>query len=83
VEINERVKVSITYFDRYAMGAAESLNGKTGKIIDRKVESVNGMGSRGPAYLVEFDTNYKKWWTNHRPNGLFWFPPSELIKEKN
>ena len=69
---NKRVKIIITDPERYSVGCAESLDGKTG-IVTEYNERMN-------KYLVEFDAPADKWWSNQTPCIEFWFPKSNLME---
>ena len=68
-----RVKVSIKNTARYAYGCANSLQGKTGQIVNGKTDYDGEAVS-----LVSFDTPAKPWWNGQRPIELFWVPASDL-----
>lgn len=73
LEIGARVRVQISKPEEYAQGAAESMNGKTGVIVELRKD--------GKAWLVRFDTPVKKWWTHQSSFNAFWFEPHELRGE--
>ncbi len=73
LEVGARVRVQISKPEEYAMGAAESLNGKTG-VIER-------LRQDGEAWLVRFDTPAKPWGGRYSsPHSAFWFEPHELVR---
>jgi len=71
--IGKKVVTNIVNTDVFAVGAAESLSGKTGTVTEYNEQ--NGK------YLVEFDTPAEKWWTNQLPVRQFWFKRLDLRKE--
>ena len=80
---NDRVHIQIADTSRFARGAAECLDGKTGTVTEVMEHSVNGKWNgieRGPAVLVEFDEPARPWWTNQTPCAAFWFRPEDLTK---
>lgn len=70
-----RVRVSISNRDRYANGAAESL--------DLKLGTVDAINDRVPPrqYLVRFDEPASRWWGSQTPPASWWFDASDLIVE--
>lgn len=73
-----RVQVKITDPARYAVGAAEALNGLRGTIERNEPCSFNGEPSPGPASLVRFDAPAPRWHTHGSETLAFWFPPHEV-----
>jgi hypothetical protein len=70
IAIGQRVRVRIVNPKEYAMGAAESLDGKTG--------TIERLRSDGKAWLVAFDAPAKPWWTHGGACSGFWHAPEEL-----
>ena len=70
--MDTRVKVNITHPEYYSKGAARSLNGKTGVIIENR----NDLSE--PKILVKFDTPFTPWWSGQLPGNMFWFAYSDL-----
>jgi hypothetical protein len=73
IEIGQRVVVQIAEPKEYAIGCAESLDGKTGKVESRSKD--------GERWLVGFDTPAEGWSTNQLKSIGFWFEPKDLAKE--
>ncbi len=68
--IGARVRVRIVKRERFASGAADALDTKTGTI-----EDINPTGQR----LVAFDTPAATWWKWQSPASRFWFDVEELV----
>lgn len=66
--LGARVKVRIKQPDRFAQGAAESLEGVTGRVLT--------IGAR--MVLVRFDAPARTWWAQQSPITAFWFDAGDL-----
>jgi hypothetical protein len=78
VKIGDKCRVRIFASDTYAVGAAKSLDGKTGVVEKMKIEESTGHRLSVPKVLVKFNTPAKKWSTNQSPCLAFWFDINEL-----
>ena len=76
MEIGTRVKVIIQNADEWAVGAADSLNGKLG-VVER-----TGGHSEGKI-LVRFDEPAERWWTYQTPPESFWFDERDLLQQRS
>ena len=76
LDIGIRVRVAIIDREQWAVGAADSLNGLTGTIVDYKADY--GFIEPEGCYLVELDREPKKWSTHQTPGRGWWFSPRDL-----
>jgi hypothetical protein len=70
MQIGDRVRVEIQDYDRYAMGAAEQLDGTQGAVTEKN--------SDGVRWLITFDEPCGTWWAHQTPPKAFWFLAEEL-----
>lgn len=78
--VGQRVRTCIANRNRYAAGAAETLDGKDGVIEAREAVSTNSVCGNGPAYLVRFDEPADSRFAHGAPHTHFWFDPCDLLE---
>lgn len=81
VKIGDKCRVRIFAPDTYAVGAAESLDGKTGVVEKvQRGEQLTGHVLRAvpQRVLIHFDVPATPWSTNQSPCVGFWFDENEL-----
>lgn len=77
MDIGQRVRVTIADPDKYAVGAAEALDGMTGVIESLEDKPWHG---EVPRRLVRFDEPAPTWFSYQTPPAAFWFPVEDLME---
>ena len=80
ISVGDRVRVKITNHHEWASGAANVLEGATGKVEEIQTTHWNGRETLHvpPRYLVRFDEPLRHWHNNPSPIAAFHFDACDL-----